>query len=140
MNTGNYGTIANDVFSFLNSALDLEVDDYKSNFPPTNIYKKESGDMVFEFAVAGYDPKDILIKFAGDKLEVSSDSKDEDEDEKVEFFKRRIAKRDFQLKYSLLAGHFNTADAVASHKNGILKIEIPTSEYVKPRDVEIKIN
>ncbi len=136
--TSNYRVLAEDVLSFLDST--MNVGDYKNNFPPTNIYKKDSGDMVFEFAVAGYDPENIHIKFSGDKLEVKSDASDDNEEEKgVEFFKRKIAKRSFYLQYSLLAGHFDTAKTKASYKNGILQIEIPASENVKPRDVQIDI-
>ena len=143
MNTGNYGTmLVNDVINFFN--LDMEVDDYKNNFPPTDIYKEiKTGTAIFEFAVAGYDPAEISIKFSGDKLELDytpTKKGDKENEEDFEYFKRRIAKRAFHLDYSLLTGHYDTTKAVASHENGILKIEIPTSEYVKPRNIKIKIN
>ena len=140
MNEGNYGKmIENVMFGFLDQVISQDLGDY--NFPPTNIYKEnESGSMVFEFAVAGYDPGEISIKFAGDRLEVICEPEDCPNDPDLEYFKSRIAKRSFHLEYSLLAGHFNTVKASATHKNGILKILIPSSEYVKPRDVEIKIN
>ena len=142
MNEGNYGMrLAEDVFSFLNATGGVE--DHKNNFLPTDIYKDlKSGAMIFEFAVAGYDPKEISIKFLGDKLEIDYDLSCEngkDDEMAFDFFKRKIAKRSFHVRYALVAGHFDTSKADASYKNGILKIEIPSSEYVKPRDVKVEI-
>ena len=138
---------AGDILRFLNSEAEDKRGDYCSNFPPADIYiKGENEDtLVFEFAIAGYNPEDIKIVIANDLLEVSTDRKKlekEDEAETEEMLKRKyskqkIARRDFHLRYSLSPGRFALDEVKANHSNGILTIELPRSEESKPRSIII---
>lgn len=116
--------------------------DYESSFPPANIYKDEdSKELVFEFAVAGYDPKEITVSFEEDHMFVERvEAEDVEEEERtLSFLKHKIAQRDFKLQYKLAVYKLETAKATATHKNGILKIVIPQSEDAKPKSLEIDI-
>lgn len=132
-----------DMFNYMNTAFEKNLDDYATNFPPTDIYViEEDGTLVFELAVAGYKPEDIRITFSGDSLQISDVKEgklDKVEEKKRRFFKNRIARRDFSLKYSLAPGKFDTENAEASYADGILKIEIPRSQSSKPKELQIKL-
>ena len=137
----NYPTnmLFDNMLSWINVAMEKDLDDYSTNFPPTDIYAGEDDELIFDFAVAGYDPNEINISFSGESMSVYTKNAEMKTEEKT-FFKKRIAKRSFDLKYSLKAGRFDTEKAVATHKNGILRITIPRSEFSKPREVKIEIN
>lgn len=131
-------SIFNDIFRFLDDTVD-KVNDYSSNFPPADIYADGEDLLVFEFAVAGYDPKDINIVFEGNSLKVTRDAPPESKKCENHYFKQKIAKRNFEVKYTLAIGKFDTAKSTASFKDGILKIEIPRDKDSKPRNVNIDI-
>ena len=131
-----------DIFSFFDTAISKELDDYSSNFPPVDIYvENEDEDIVFELATAGYSPDALDISFSGDSFRIQHKSAEDvsENKEKRKYLKKRIAKRDFSLKYSLAPGKFDTEKAEASYKNGILKIKIPRNKASKPRLLSIKV-
>lgn len=112
----------------------------KASYPPVNIFTDEQGRRVFEFACAGYDPKNItleinkddpdyidLVLSSGVKVEETTEDKEEkNEDEKkaeiraydVEGFKVKDARVPFHVDNS----RFNIESPTVEFTNGVVRI------------------
>lgn len=114
---------------------------YNSNFPPSDVFIDErTGELWFELAVAGYDPKDINIYFSGETMKIKSNrTASDDKLSKMKVIKHGIKASNFECTYQLAAGKFDTEKATAQFKNGILQIHIPAAKDKQPRQVEINV-
>jgi HSP20 family molecular chaperone IbpA len=100
------------------------------SYPPMNIYLTPERSMVFEFALAGFDEKDILLSFQGDYMVFSARmAADGLTDEGVRYVKRRLKLKDVdKQKYYVPADKFAQEKVKAIFRNGILKVSIPPKE------------
>ena len=103
-------------------------------YPPYNIVKNDQDSYSIVMAVAGFSEGDIRITATQNSLEISGETKDEQEE--VEYLHRGIAGRAFTQTFELA----DTIKVVgAQMENGLLKIalqrEIP--EAMKPRTISI---
>lgn len=105
------------------------------NYPPYNIRKVDDNKYVIELAVAGFATSEIDITLDGDKLIVSGNATDHQDN----FIYRGIANRDFTRTFSL-ADHIEIDNA--EFINGMLRIwlEKIIPEHKKPRKIEVKTN
>ena len=107
-----------------------------TGYPLTDIYKEEDGSQVIEMALAGFSKEDILINTEANKITISADgSKIKGQ---LAENRRRIAKRAFKKSF---VDYHNTLDfgsSNATFENGLLRIQIPLREEVKPRQITIK--
>ena len=107
-----------------------------TGYPLTDIYKEEDGSQVIEMALAGFSKEDILINTEANKITISADgSKLKGQ---LAENRRRIAKRAFKKSF---VDYHNTLDfgsSNATFENGLLRIQIPLREEVKPRQITIK--
>ena len=107
-----------------------------NGYPLTDIYKEEDGSQVIEMALAGFSKEDILINTEANKITISADgSKLKGQ---LAENRRRIAKRAFKKSF---VDYHNTLDfgsSYATFENGLLRIQIPLREEVKPRQIAIK--
>jgi HSP20 family molecular chaperone IbpA len=107
-----------------------------NGYPLTDIYKEEDGSQVIEMALAGFSKEDILINTEANKITISADgSKLKGQ---LAENRRRIAKRAFKKSF---VDYHNTLDfgsSNATFENGLLRIQIPLREEVKPRQITIK--
>ena len=105
-------------------------------YPLTDIYKEEDGSQVIEMALAGFSKEDILINTEANKITISADgSKLKGQ---LAENRRRIAKRAFKKSF---VDYHNTLDfgsSNATFENGLLRIQIPLRDEVKPRQITIK--
>lgn len=112
------------------------------SYPPMNIYLTPDRSIVFEFAVAGFDEKDISLSFQGDYMLFSAriglESTPEDG---VRFIKRRLKLKDVEKqKYYVPADKFAQDRVKAVFKNGILKVTVPPNEELKTTEgIKIEI-
>jgi len=107
-----------------------------NGYPLTDIYKEEDGSQVIEMALAGFSKEDILINTEANKITISADGS-KLKGQLVEN-RRRIAKRAFKKSF---VDYHNTLDfgsSNATFENGLLRIQIPPREEVKPRQITIK--
>ncbi|MDR2619361.1 MAG: Hsp20/alpha crystallin family protein [Treponema sp.] len=110
--------------------------DYYPNYsyPPMNVYMTGDRSMIFEFALAGFDEKDISLSFQGDYMVFSAslpkDNAVEDlPQEEVRYFKRRLKMKDIEKqKYFVPLDKYAQEKVKAVYKNGILKVIIPPKE------------
>jgi HSP20 family protein len=107
-------------------------------FPVVDI--KENKD---EFAVLaelpGMKKEDVHITFSDGKLVIEGERKKEQEENEANYHRveRSYGKfcRTFQLPSGIQANKI-----AADFKDGILKIKLPKSEEVKPKEIEVKVS
>jgi HSP20 family protein len=100
------------------------------SYPPMNIFLTPERSIVFEFAVAGFDEKDIALTFQGDYMVFSARIDMEGmAEEGVRYFKRRLKLKDIEKqKYYVPADKFAQEKVKAVFKNGILKVTVPPKD------------
>ena len=140
----------NDHFSFGKIFFDENTDFYPNySYPPMNVFMTEDRALTFEFALAGFDEKDISLSFQSDymvfcaKIEKShqDDQAKPQTEENVRYFKRRLKMKDIEKqKYYVPQDKFAQEKVKAVFKNGILRITIPPKEEVEQNDgIKIEI-
>jgi HSP20 family molecular chaperone IbpA len=105
--------------------------DYYPNFsyPPMNVFLTPERSIVFEFAVAGFEEKNISLTFQGDYMVFSARIDLEPPAEGIRYFKRRLKLKDVEKqKYYVPADKFDQEKVKAVFKNGILKVTVPPKE------------
>jgi HSP20 family molecular chaperone IbpA len=110
---------------------DENVDYYPNySYPPMNMFMTQDRHLVFEFALAGFDEKNISLTFQGDYMIFSATIVVPPEtSENVKFFKRRLKLKDVEKqKYFVPADKYAQEKVKAVFKNGILKITVPPQE------------
>ena len=112
------------------------------SYPPMNIYLTNERGMVFEFALAGFDEKDISLIFQGDYMVFSAKiGQDELPGDDARYFKRRLKLKDVEKqKYYVPADKFAQDRVRAIFRDGILKITVPPKEEsATPEGIKIEI-
>ncbi len=112
------------------------------SYPPMNIYLTSERGMVFEFALAGFDEKDISLTFQGDYMVFNAKIGLEDlPEDDVRYFKRRLKLKDVEKqKYYVPADKFAQDKVRAVFRNGILKVTVPPKEETDtPEGIKIEI-
>jgi HSP20 family molecular chaperone IbpA len=111
--------------------------DYYPNYsyPPMNVYMTADRSMIFEFALAGFDEKDISLSFQGDYMVFSAalpQNKSEEDlpaEDNVRYFKRRLKMKDIEKqKYYVPLDKYAQEKVKAVYRNGILKVIIPPKD------------
>ena len=127
----------------LRAKWDEKTDYYPAySYPPLNVYMQADKNLVFEFALAGFDEKMVDLEFRGDYLVFSAKvSEDLLHEENVRYFKRRLKFKDItEQRYFVPEDKFDRDEVRATFKNGILKVVIPPrEEAVKSKGVKIEI-
>jgi HSP20 family molecular chaperone IbpA len=98
--------------------------------------------MVFEFALAGFDEKDIQLTFQGDYMVFSARMGLENlAEEGLRYVKRRLKLKDVEKqKYYVPADKFAQDQVKAIFRNGILKVTVPPKdEPSTPDGIKIEI-
>ena len=112
--------------------------DYYPNYsyPPMNIFMTADRSMVFEFALAGFDEKDIHLSFQGDYMVFSAAMSETGEtfnsssqDNNIRYFKRRLKLKEIEKqKYFVPLDKYAQDKVKAVFRNGILRISVPPKE------------
>ena len=110
--------------------------DYYPNYsyPPMNVFMTTDRSLIFEFALAGFDEKDISLSFQGDYMVfsalISPASHDgETSEENIRYFKRRLKMKDIEKqKYYAPLDKYAQDKVKAVFRNGILRVSIPPKE------------
>jgi HSP20 family molecular chaperone IbpA len=119
--------------------------DYYPNYsyPPMNAYMTQDRSLIFEFALAGFDEKDISLSFQGDYMVFSAAlPQPGSEEQSVQgdssgnrYFKHRLKMKDIQKqKYFVPLDKYAQEKVKAVYKNGILKVSIPPKEEPDQND------
>ena len=125
--------------------------DYYPNYsyPPMNVYMTGNRSLIFEFALAGFDEKDISLSFQGDYMVFSASmpsavfkgGEEEGPPESVRYFKRRLKMKDIEKqKYYVPLDKYAQEKVKAVFRNGILRVSIPPKEEPDQNDgIKIEI-
>jgi HSP20 family molecular chaperone IbpA len=120
---------------FARGNFDENIDYYPHySYPPMNVYMTPDRSMIFEFALAGFDEKDINLSFQGDYMvfsaKISEDTGfDLSQEENYRYFKRRLKLRDIERqKYYVPLDKYAQESVKAVYKNGILRVSIPPKD------------
>jgi HSP20 family molecular chaperone IbpA len=136
---------------FGKSFFDENTDFYPNySYPPMNVYMTADRSMIFEFALAGFDEKDISLSFQGDYMVFSAKMADPagtgDEpatrpEDNVRYFKRRLKMKDIEKqKYFVPLDKYAQDQVKAVYKNGILKVIVPPKDEPDQNDgIKIEI-
>ena len=137
---------------FARGSFDEHIDYYPNySYPPMNVYMTADRSMIFEFALAGFDEKDISLSFQGDYMVFSAKVNDDSgfdlsQDENKEslaprYFKRRLKMRDIEKqKYYVPLDKYAQEAVKAVYKNGILRVSIPPKDEPDQNDgIKIEI-
>ena len=108
------------------------------DFPKSNVIVSKNKELIFEYALAGYNQEDIEISFEDDYMYItaSRDSRVYTENE-LTFIRQGIASRKVRVKENIPSSKYDLDSAVASFNNGILNIIIPIRESAKPKKLQI---
>ena len=111
-----------------------------NGFPPSNLIQEDENKYIIEFALAGYDEKDLSIEVTNENgsQHLTIEGKAESEDNSTtEYRHKGIAQRAFRKKYNL-AEHIVVNEA--SLDKGILRIHLEEiiPEEKKPKQIAIK--
>jgi HSP20 family molecular chaperone IbpA len=106
-----------------------------SKYPLTDVYTKE-GIAYLEIAVAGFSKDEIKIELTEDSLRIIGSKQEDQSPEDREYIKRDIAKRNFDVAYSLM---FPVDHIDAEIVDGILKVVVvPANKQKEIKQIEIK--
>jgi HSP20 family molecular chaperone IbpA len=100
------------------------------SYPPMNIYLTPERSLVFEFALAGFEERDISLTFQGDYMVFAAKiGEAELPEEGSRYIKRRLKLKDVEKqKYYAPADKFAQDKVKAVFRNGILKVTVPPRE------------
>jgi len=116
---------------------DENIDYYPNySYPPMNAYMTADRSLIFEFALAGFNEKDISLSFQGDYMVFSAaipQAVDLDgaspQPGNIRYFKRRLKMKGIEKqKYYVPLDKYAQEKVKAVFRNGILRISIPPKE------------
>jgi HSP20 family molecular chaperone IbpA len=112
-------------------------------YPPMNVFFTGDRSLVFEFALAGFEEKDISLSFQGDYM-VFQALLPRDEaapDESISYLKHRLKKKDIEKqKYFVPLDKYAQDKVKAVYRNGILRVTVPPKEELDQNDgIKIEI-
>jgi molecular chaperone IbpA len=107
-----------------------------SSYPPYNIKKLDENEFELEFAIAGFDKKDIKVTVNNGKLNISGMMSD-DETEGKEYLHKGIATRSFTSTFAL-GEHVEVEEAEVD--NGLLKVRVKkyVPKHLQPKEIIVK--
>jgi HSP20 family molecular chaperone IbpA len=134
-------------FSFDRQYFDENTDYYPNySYPPMNVLMTEDRVLIFEFALAGFDEKDISLSFQGDYMVFSARINTAEPEQgavenNVRYFKRRLKMKDIEKqKYFVPLDKYAQEKVKAVYKNGILRVSIPPKDEPDQNDgIKIEI-
>ena len=114
----------------------FDADHFKNgvSMPAANIRESEDKFEV-ELAIPGMNKNDLKIELDQDVLTISAERKDqkEAEDKRDNYFKKEFSYQSFERKFSLPVNTVDSDHIKASYQNGILQIDLPKRDEVKPK-------
>ena len=125
------GAIFDEFFSAANHFCgEFEITDCYPGFsyPPMNIFFTNEKCLNFEFALAGFDEKNISLSFSGDYMIFSARIEEEKNGNapNVHYLKRRLKLKNIEKqKYYVPLDKYAQEKVQAVFKNGILKVTVP---------------
>lgn len=108
------------------------------NFPPVNIVEKTASYQV-ELSAPGFEKADFAIKLEGNLLNISTEKKEEKNEETDKMIRREFTYKGFKRSFTI-DEKIDVENISAKYENGILKLELPKKEVLKigAKDINIQ--
>lgn len=108
------------------------------HFPPVNITETEKA-FLLEMSVPGFEKNDFQIGMDGRLLNISAESKSQEEETSGKKIRREFSTRAFRRSFTL-DEMIDTENIGAAYDKGILTVELPkmTKEEIKPKSIPVK--
>lgn len=110
----------------------------QKGIPPVNI-KETQDSYVMEIVAPGFEKADFNVNLEGNLLTVSAERKREVKEEKDKNIRTEFVYRNFKRSFTI-DEKIDATRIGASYINGVLVLNLPRKEEVKPAAKEIKIN
>ena len=113
-------------------------DNYQYNVPAVNVTETDDN-YELELAVPGMSKNDFKIEFENDVLTIGSEKKEnrEDGNKNGNYHRKEFSYQVFSRSFSLPENTVDGDKIRASYENGVLKVEIPKKEEVKPKPARV---
>jgi len=129
--------------SFLNNLLSKDLMDWNdlnawntnSTIPAVNV-KEEADKYEIEVAAPGLNKEDFRVKVENNLLTITSEKQVEKEEEKSNYTRKEFSYQSFQRSFNLPDGHVKADKISARYNDGILHIELPKRDEVKPQPLK----
>lgn len=113
--------------------------DTNTSLPAVNI-RENDNDYLIEVAAPGMSKNDFKVNLDNDTLTISSDKKDEGLKKDECYTKREFSYQSFQRTFSINERVVDGEKIEAKYENGILTIQLPKKEEVKPKSRKIEVS
>lgn len=107
------------------------------NFPPVNILEKPASYLV-ELSAPGFEKADFAIKLEGNILNISTEKKEEKQEETDKMIRREFSYKGFKRSFTI-DEKIDVENISARYENGILKLDLPKKEVLKSGAKDISI-
>lgn len=117
---------------------DLFVPTFKGTAPAVNVVENENGFRV-EVAAPGFQKTDFKLNLDGNRLTISSEKEQKEEEKLEKYTRREFSYASFQRAFTL-PNSVDTEKISATYQDGILTVELPRKEEAKAkpnRSIEI---
>ena len=106
--------------------------------PAVNVKESDEGYQI-ELAVPGMSKNDFKIEFENDLLTVSSEKNESKENgsEKGNYYRKEFSYRSFERSFRVPENTINSEAIKASYQDGVLKVELPKKEELKPKPARL---
>lgn len=108
----------------------------ETTIPSVNV-KEDDEKYAIEVAAPGMKKEDFNVKLENNQLVISSEKKSEVNDEKEGYSRKEFSYQSFNRSFTLPEGHILNDQISAKYINGILYIELPKREEVKPQPTKM---
>ncbi len=106
---------------------------------PVDVYEtKDQQGYVIEASLPGAKPEEIAITAMGDTLTITYATKGEEKVEKPNYVRRERYEGEVTRTITLPT-HILPEKVQATYEQGILKLQVPKSEEVKPKQIPVKV-
>jgi HSP20 family protein len=103
-----------------------------TTIPAVNV-KEDNDKFQIEVAAPGMKKEDFKLKIENNVLTICSELKEEKEEKKENYSRREFSYQSFQRSFNLPQGHVQIENIAAKYNDGILTVELPKREEVKPQ-------
>ena len=112
-----------------------------TTLPAVNV-KESTNEYIIEVAAPGMKKEDFKLHYENGRLTISSEHKDEKEDNKSgDYTRREFSYQSFQRSFTVPETQIDGEKIAANYNDGILNITLPKREEVKPKPPrQIKIS
>jgi HSP20 family protein len=107
------------------------------SWSPAGEGRLEDGTYVIQLALAGVDPKEVVVSLMDNVLTVKGERKADHDTTGKDYFVREVAYGAFQRSFALPEG-VDGAQVEAKYANGMLEVRIPAPRAAVPRMIEVK--